>query len=234
MKTVQFIVIIIFLSSFSSWAQEKKKKIQKIKTEKEYYNTPLDKKKGILTKHLINTEATDFKLRTLKGDSVQLSDLRGKVVFINVFFTNCGGCVYKIPFINKLVRKYSKKDIMFITISPYDTPADFLTRQKRVEAQGRVGKFDERVKVIPASYLGKRLDGYYRGEDKIYQSKEFKNVTEKLLKEKYGATMAPMAYFIDKKGIIRFIAYGYDPNDYDFYPFYTNEIDKLLAETYIK
>ena len=50
--------------------------------------------------------AFDFTLSTLKGDSVQLSKLRGKVVMLDFWATWCGPCVSKLPNLAKLYKKY--------------------------------------------------------------------------------------------------------------------------------
>jgi len=41
--------------------------------------------------------AIDFQLRTLSGDAIRLSDLRGKVVLINFWTTWCTACVGELP-----------------------------------------------------------------------------------------------------------------------------------------
>ena len=202
-----------------------------ILTRENYYETELGKEsKGLDT--LLNTKAINFEFRTIKGDSVKLSDLEGKVVLLTTMFRLCGPCMREISFINKLEKRYRSSEIVFIMISHHDTPEDFLALQKYLEDSTskkgfREGKYNDEVKVIPASYLGKNGDGYYKG-DRV--SKEFKNVTKDFLKEYYLTEAAPKSYFIDKKGVIRFITSGYSQHKYDYFPLYTSEIDALLVE----
>ena len=46
--------------------------------------------------------ASDFKLPDLKGTTISLSSLRGKVVFLNVWATWCGPCREEMPSIQTL------------------------------------------------------------------------------------------------------------------------------------
>lgn len=58
----------------------------------------------------------EFKLRTVKGDKTTLEDLKGKVTFINLWFTNCFPCVKEIPLLNILQKKY-KDNVNFVAIT---------------------------------------------------------------------------------------------------------------------
>lgn len=51
---------------------------------------------------IVGQPAPDFALRNLDGDVVRLSDLRGKVVFINFWATWCTPCKKELPSIQKL------------------------------------------------------------------------------------------------------------------------------------
>ncbi len=226
-----FLFIVLFYSNcFILFAQDST--TLEVLTKESYYHTDLGKECKKQMDTLLNTQANDFKFRTIKGDSIQLSDLKGKVVLFTTMFRLCGPCMREISFINKLEKHYTEKEIVFVVISHYDTPEEFLALQKYLEDPKnhngfREGKYNDNVKVIPASYLGKNGDGYEKGE-KV--SKEFKNITKEFLKEYYLTESAPKSYFIDKKGVIRFITSGYSQHIYDYFPLYTSEIDSLLAE----
>ena len=61
--------------------------------------------------------APDFKLVSLKGDSVQLSKLKGKVVMLDFWATWCGPCVSELPNLVKLYKKYENNPgVVFFSI----------------------------------------------------------------------------------------------------------------------
>tara|TARA_B110000211_G_C13855850_1_gene454256 strand:+ start:27 stop:773 length:747 start_codon:yes stop_codon:yes gene_type:complete len=80
---------------------------------------------------LENKKIPELNLKNLKSKKVKLNDLKGKVTFINLWFTNCFPCVNEIPLLNILQKKY-KKDVNFIAIT-FDSKEKvekFLTKKK--------------------------------------------------------------------------------------------------------
>jgi len=61
--------------------------------------------------------ANDFTTTDLDGEKVALKDLRGKVVVLNFWFTECQPCIAEMPELNKIVAKYKNKDVVFIAIT---------------------------------------------------------------------------------------------------------------------
>lgn len=59
----------------------------------------------------------DFSLTNLKGDPIQLSSLRGKVVFINVWATWCQPCIEEMPTIESLHQQLSARGLEILAIS---------------------------------------------------------------------------------------------------------------------
>lgn len=60
--------------------------------------------------------APDFALADLRGNTVRLSDLRGKVVFINFWASWCGPCQQEMPEIEKVYQKYVDKGVVFLGV----------------------------------------------------------------------------------------------------------------------
>jgi len=60
--------------------------------------------------------APDFSVELLSGETVSLSDFRGKVVLINFWATWCGPCVKEMPDIQKLSEAYSD-DLVVLAIN---------------------------------------------------------------------------------------------------------------------
>ena len=46
----------------------------------------------------VGAQAPDFSLPTIDGDTITLSDLRGKPVVLTFWYTGCGWCKYQMPF----------------------------------------------------------------------------------------------------------------------------------------
>ncbi len=59
--------------------------------------------------------AKDFTAMDVDGNKITLSKLKGKIVVLNFWFTQCKPCIDEIPKLNKLVKKY--KDVAFISIT---------------------------------------------------------------------------------------------------------------------
>ncbi len=81
---------------------------------------------GLLTRQADDLDATtprvgrpmaDFTLPDLQGRPVQLSALRGKVVFINVWATWCPPCVQEMPTIQRLYDTLHDRGLEVLAIS---------------------------------------------------------------------------------------------------------------------
>ncbi len=60
--------------------------------------------------------APDFALKDLDGNTVRLSDLRGKVVFINFWATWCPPCRAEMPEIEALHQEYKDKGVLVLGV----------------------------------------------------------------------------------------------------------------------
>jgi len=57
----------------------------------------------------------DFTAPNMDGKVVKLSDLRGKIVVLNLWFINCPNCLSEIKELNQLVAEYKdNKEVVFI------------------------------------------------------------------------------------------------------------------------
>ena len=80
------------------------------------------------------TQAPDWALPTLTGDTVRLADLRGKVVLLDFFYKHCAPCCAALPALQRLYEKYKDRGVMLLGIDPIDDPvkdemADFLAKR---------------------------------------------------------------------------------------------------------
>jgi peroxiredoxin len=61
--------------------------------------------------------ASAFSLVDASGKTVQLSDYKGKVVLLNLWATDCGGCLIEIPNLINLQQAYKDKGFTVVGIS---------------------------------------------------------------------------------------------------------------------
>lgn len=91
----------------------------------------------------------DFIATDIKGDTVRLKSLKGKVVVLNFWFIACMPCQQEIPELNKLVHEFKDStDLIFLSIC--------------LDEKSRILKFLER---IPFDYAiidnGRTITGNY-------------------------------------------------------------------------
>lgn len=80
-------------------------------------------------------QAPEFTLEDFNGNKISLSDLSGKVVFLNVWATWCGPCKKEIPDFIEAYEQYKDKGLEIIGIST-----------DRI-SQSKVVKFTEKYKM---------------------------------------------------------------------------------------
>jgi len=61
--------------------------------------------------------APDFTLRDLSGTTYRLADLRGRVVFLNVWATWCPPCREEMPSMERLFQRLRGKDFVMLAVS---------------------------------------------------------------------------------------------------------------------
>ncbi len=64
-----------------------------------------------------NTKAPDFSLEGLNVKTVQLSALKGNVIFLNFWATWCDPCKDEMPSMDALYQRYREKDFVLLAIS---------------------------------------------------------------------------------------------------------------------
>ncbi|MTI29655.1 TlpA family protein disulfide reductase [Xanthovirga aplysinae] len=71
-------------------------------------------------------KAPDFKYDTPEGKEVALSELKGKVVYIDVWASWCGPCKREMPFSKEISDKFiDQKDVVFMYVSVDDEEEDW-------------------------------------------------------------------------------------------------------------
>lgn len=95
------------------------------------------------------------------GSDVALSDLRGKVVLVNVWASWCGPCEDEAPALEKIWREYRSKGVVFLGIDVRDVTSDatgFIERHKLTYPSLRDGGGDRteegfQTSGVPENYL---------------------------------------------------------------------------------
>lgn len=107
--------------------------------------------------------APDFELKTVEGNSIKLSSLKGKKVILNFWATWCPPCRQEMPDMEKFYTENKDSGIEILAVNLLQTekgPAevsafiqDFgITFPVVVDEQGSVGKL-YKVSSIPASFI---------------------------------------------------------------------------------
>ncbi|MCI0696717.1 redoxin domain-containing protein [candidate division KSB1 bacterium] len=139
------------------------------------------KAKEKLLAERVNKPAPDFSARNLAGESVQLAQLKGKVVVLDFWATWCGPCKAAFPYVQKVYEKYKNDpDVVILAVNTWE-------RESGAEKEKLVKKFLEDNKyTFPVVY------------------------DEASVVEKYKVEGIPTQFFIDRKGVIQFKAVGFE------------------------
>jgi len=117
--------------------------------------------KNELTAMSVGYPAPEFQLLTLSGDSVSLSDLRGKYVYINFWASWNKASVLDMRLLPPMVEKY-KEDVVFVSICMDEDPTDMKSTLSAYPdwdwtllTAGNVMTVGElfRIRAIPAYFL---------------------------------------------------------------------------------
>ena len=77
---------------------------------------------------LVGKPAPEFSLADLKGNAVRLANLKGKVVFVNLFATWCEPCRQEMPSMQALYAQLGGKDFEMIGVSADQSGRDVVER----------------------------------------------------------------------------------------------------------
>jgi peroxiredoxin len=134
----------------------------------------------------------DFSLLNLNNKTVTLSDLKGKIVFLNFWTTWCGECRVEMPLMQKLYIRFKDKGFAMVAVSlnePKSVVEKFfddykLTFTALLDSDGELG-IPFGIRGIPMTYILDR-DGGIIGKAfgaRQWDSKESFALFEQLLKE---------------------------------------------------
>jgi peroxiredoxin len=76
-----------------------------------------------------SSQAPEFQLNTLDGQTVRLSDFRGDVVLLNFWKTTCGPCAVEMPYLQQVYEEWQGKGMVLLMVNigeSADTVAAFM------------------------------------------------------------------------------------------------------------
>lgn len=157
------------------------------KTWDEYYGElqtlAAEQAKKELIKTMVNLNAPDFELFDNRGQKVELSALKNKVVVLDFWATWCGPCKASFPAMQEMVEKYrNDNNVVFLFIDTWERIDNQKEKELVVNKFINDHKYDFRV--------------LFDHESKIVVS--------------YGVSGIPTKIIIGKNGNIRFISMGFD------------------------
>jgi peroxiredoxin len=103
-------------------------------------------------------DAPDFRLPSVTGDEIALSDAKGKVLLIDFWATWCAPCVEEIPMLQELHRKYRDRGFEILAIAEEEATVlqDFV-REHGIDYPNLVGTADVasayHVLGLPSAFL---------------------------------------------------------------------------------
>jgi thiol-disulfide isomerase/thioredoxin len=79
--------------------------------------------------HEVGQQLADFTAECFDGSTFHLADMRGKIVFINLWATYCTPCVHELPYFSDLYQAHGD-DIAMLAVhsplAPKDDPKEFI------------------------------------------------------------------------------------------------------------
>lgn len=144
--------------------------------------------KELLLQGMMDILMEDFEAVDLNGNSVKLSDYKGKIIFLNFWATWCPPCQEEMPYMQEVYNEYKDQDVVILAVN--STTVELRGGDDSAEAEKRAKAFIKDKGYTFPVLLDKNNDAWA-----IYQQRGI-----------------PANYVIDKQGIVRYAFAGAFPS----------------------
>ncbi len=143
-------------------------------------------------------EAADFALEDANGQTLKLSDLRGKVVLLNFWATWCGPCKVEIPWFVEMEREFKDRGFAVVGVSMDEDGwkavkpfmQDMKVNYRMVLGTEEMAQLYGGVEALPTSYILDRNGKVASVHMGIVSRKVFEEEIRALLEAKATAAAA--------------------------------------------
>lgn len=132
----------------------------------------------------VNGPAPDISAMTSDGDPVDLSSFKGKVVFVNFWWSGCGPCLAEMPEIDEVYKSFGDRDFTVFSVNFGQDPDIIRNTARRLKVsypllsdQLKISSARYGVTAAPTSFLIDR-DGIMR--EVIYGALTTEQLTQKV------------------------------------------------------
>jgi cytochrome c biogenesis protein CcmG/thiol:disulfide interchange protein DsbE len=133
--------------------------------------------------------AFDFTAPTLDGDTISLSDLRGKVVVLNFWASWCLACIDEHPVFLDAERRYAGSDFQMLGVVYQDEP-DNARRWMKLRGGHWPSLLDPASRIAIDYGVYGVPETYFIGKDGLVAYKQIGPVTPWLLRQKVDSLLA--------------------------------------------
>ena len=95
-------------------------------------DTAIPERNYKIISQLVGCKVPNFSVKSIDDQEFNTQKLKGKILVISFWFTTCAPCVAEMPALNRLVKEYSHKNVVFLAFGR-DTKneiSEFLRKHK--------------------------------------------------------------------------------------------------------
>lgn len=85
---------------------------------------------------IVNAPIPEVSFEDLQGNKRQLTEFKGKYIYIDLWASWCGPCVGEVPFLQKLEKKLKNKNVVFVSISLDSHRSAWVQKIKQLDMHG--------------------------------------------------------------------------------------------------